>query len=81
MLYITCRAQEGIGFGAASDSVCLEFSDEQQHFAAPLPVVNVSLTGGGVCRCGALALPVEETFIDGVVLVQRCGGIVLIGFV
>ena len=70
MLYIVCGSQEGVGFRATCHPVCFELPDKQQHFASPLPVMDIPLPGGRVCRCGALALPVEQTLVDGVVVID-----------
>ena len=43
-------------------------------------MVDVTLSSGGGRRRGALTLPVEECLIDGIVLVERCGGVILFSF-
>ena len=70
VLHIVGGSQVGVGSSTAGDAVGFEFPDEQQHLTALLPVVDVALTGGRGIRCGALALPVEHTLIDGIVLVH-----------
>ena len=81
MLHIVCRSQEGIGSGASCDPVRLEFPDKQQHLAPSLLVMDIPLAGGRVRRRGALALPVEQVFVDGVVVVHGGGRIVLVSLV
>ena len=65
MVLIGGRAQEGVGRRAAGKAIRFEFADEQEDAAAALLMVNVALAGGGVLRCGALALPMEQLTIDG----------------
>lgn len=43
-------------------------------------MVDVALSSRGGRRRGALTLPVEERLVDGVVLVERCGGVILFCF-
>ena len=43
-------------------------------------MVDVTLSSGGGRRRGALALPMEERLVDGVVLVERCGRVILFCF-
>ena len=73
VLYVVGGAQEGVRLGAPCNPVCLELPDEQQHSAPPLPMVDIPLTGRRVRRRGALALPVEQALVDGVVVVHGGG--------
>ena len=43
--------------------------------------MDVALPGGRAFGGGALALPVEQAFVDGIVLVHGGGGVILIRFV
>ena len=64
------RAQEGIGRRAAGKAVRFEFADEQEDAAAALLMMDVPLSRGGVLRCGALALPMEQLAVNGIVVVH-----------
>ncbi len=63
------RAQIGIRSCTAKTGICLELTHEQQHPASFFPVMDVALPGGRVFGGGALALPVEQAFVDGIILV------------
>ena len=63
------RAQIGIRSCTAKTGICLELAHEQQHPASFFPVMDVALPGGRVFGGGALALPVEQAFVDGIILV------------
>ena len=78
---IVGRTKTGVGPGGAGEPVGLVFAHEQQNPAAALFVVDVALAGGGTLRRGALALPVEQLVADGIVVVHRGRGIVLVGLV
>ena len=73
MLHIAGCAKIGIGLSAVSNPVGFEFTDEQKHSTALLFVMNIPLAGGGALRRGALALPVEQPFIDRIVVVHGRG--------
>lgn len=45
VLNIFCRTEKGIGFRTVGDPVCLKLTDEQQHAAAFLTVMDIPLTG------------------------------------
>ena len=81
MLDIVRRAQEGIGFRAVGDPVGFEFPDEEQHAAAALLVMNVTLAGRRIRGSCALALPVEQSFVDGIIVVHGGRRIILVGLV
>ena len=78
MFHVSGRAQEGIGRRAAREAVRFELADEQEDAAATLLMVDVPLARGGVLRCGALALPMEQLAVDGIVVVHGRGRIVLV---
>ena len=78
MLHIVGCAEIGIGLSAVSDPVSLELPDEQQHTAPLLFMVDIPLAGGRTFRRCALALPVEQPFVDRIVVVHGCGRIVLV---
>ena len=81
MFHIVHRTQVGVCGCTAKTGVCLELADKQQHAVSLLPVVNVSLPDGRVlCSC-ALALPVEQALVDGVILVHSGGRVVFVRFV
>ena len=68
------RAQIGIRSCTAKTGICLELAHEQQHPASLCPVMDVPLPGGRVFGGGALALPVEQAFVDGIVLIRFVQG-------
>ena len=70
MLHIICRAEKGIGTGAAEITIRFEFTDEQKNSIAALLVMNIAPSRCGIGRCGALALPVEQRFTDGIIVVH-----------
>ena len=74
-------AKVGISGGTAKTGLCLELAHEQQHPASFFPVMDVALPGGRVFGGGALALPVEKAFVDGIILVHGGGGVILVRFV
>ena len=75
---VVCRAEVGIRLRAAGDSVGFEFPHEQQHTAAFFFMVDIPLSGRGVLRSGALALPMEQLAVDGVIVIHRGGRIMSI---
>ena len=81
MLHIVHRAQIGIRSCTAKTGLCLELAHEQQHPASLCPVMDVALPGGRVFGGGALALPVEQALVDGIILVHGGGGVILVRFV
>ena len=72
------RAQIGIRPCTAKTGICLELAHEQQHPTSFFPVMDVALPGGRVFGGGALALPVEQAFVDGIILVHGGGGVILV---
>ena len=81
MLHIVHRAQIGIRSCTAKTGICLELTHEQQHPASFFPVMDVPLPGGRVFGGGALALPVEQALVDGIILVHGGGRVILVCFV
>ena len=81
MLHIVHRAQMGIRSGTAKTGIRLELAHEQQHPASFFPVMDVALPGGRVFGGGALALPVEQAFVNGIILVHGGGRVILVHFV
>ena len=81
MRYIVHCAQVGVGSCIAKTGVCLEFTDKQQYTASLLPVVNVSLSGSRIFCGRALALPVEQALVDGVIFVHGGWRIILVRFI
>lgn len=77
MLHIVGCAQKGIGLRAPCDPVHLELLDKQQHLTSTLPVMDVPLSSGRVRCCGALDLPVEQVFVDGIILIHGGGRVSL----
>lgn len=77
MLHIVGRTQICVCLCAAGHSIRLELTDEQQHPATTLHVVDIALTGWRIIRCCTLALPMEQAFIDGVIVIHGRGRIVL----
>ena len=61
MCHIISRAQEGVGTDAIrNNSIRLELTDKEQHFAATLSMVDIALTHRtGNVGC-ALTLPMEK---------------------
>ncbi len=47
----------------------------------PFPVMDVPLSGGGVLGCCALALPMEQVLVDGVIVVHGGGRVILVSLV
>ena len=78
MLHVVGCAEIGVSLSAVRNPVCLELTDEQQYAAPLFLVVDIPLAGGGTLRRGALALPVEQPFIDRIVVVHGRGRIVLV---
>ena len=72
------RAQIGIRSCTAKTGICLELAHEQQHPASFFPVMDVALPGGRVFGGGALALPVEQAFVNGIILVHGGRGVILV---
>ena len=73
------RAEEGIRRGTAG--VDLGLPDEQQHMAASGLVVDIPLAGGRIGAGSGLALPVEQSGIDGVIVVHGRGRVLLVRLV
>ena len=76
MLDVVRRSQEGVG--CCAHHIGFEFPHKQQHLAAPLPVVNVALSYGTGIRSRALALPMEQALINGIIVVHGGGRIVFV---
>lgn len=68
MLNVCRRAEEGIGSGSAGNAVILEFTDEKQHPAAALGVMDIAMAGRRIVSRGALALPMEQLAADGIIV-------------
>ena len=81
VLHVVRRAQMGVRLRAAGHTVRLKLTDKQQHLAAAFLVVDIALTGGRILRCGALALPMEQALIDGIIVVHGGWRIVLVRLV
>ena len=78
MLDIARRAEIRIRRRGVQYPVRLKLPDEQQHPAPLLPVMDVPLSGSRVLRRRALALPMEQLAVDGVVVVHGGRRIVLV---
>ena len=78
VLHIGCRSKTGIRCSATA--VLLELPHKENDLAAALPVVDITLTGA--CRIGgrALTLPMEQAFVDRIVVVHGSRGVVLVRF-
>lgn len=61
--------------------ICFEFTNKQNNFAPQLLVIDVSLSHRACISSGTLTLPVEQIFIDRIVIIHCCGRIILIGLV
>ena len=70
MLHIVCRAEKSIDTGAAEIAVCFEFTDTQKKSSSALRVMNLAPSRCGIGRCGAVTLPVEQRFTDGIIVVH-----------
>ena len=81
MAHIAGSPQIGIRFGTTGYTIRLEFTDEQQHLAAALPVMDIPLASCGIFSCRALALPVEQAFVDGIVVIHGRWRIVLVSLI
>ena len=77
MLHIVGCSQIGVCLCTSGHTIRLELADKQQHFATAFFVVDIALTCRRIIRSYALALPMEQTLIDGVVVVHGRGRIVL----
>ena len=73
VFHIACRAEIGICFSTAGHAVRLELADEQQNLAAAFAMVYITLPGGRIFRRGTLALPMKQTFTDGIVVIHGGG--------
>ena len=73
VFHIACRAEIGICFSTAGHAVRLELADEQQNLAAAFAMVYITLPGRRIFRRGALALPMKQTFTDGIVVIHGGG--------
>lgn len=73
MLNIVRRTRIGVCLGAASHTVGFKLTDKQEHLTATLHMVDIALTCGRILCRGTLALPMEQTFVDGVVVIHGCG--------
>ena len=78
MPHIAGSPQIGIRLSTTGYTIRLEFTDEQQHLAAALPVMDIPLASCGIFSCRALALPVEQALIDGIIVVHGGGRIVFV---
>ena len=74
-------AKVGISGGTAETGIRFELPDKQQHTASFLPVMDIPLSGGRIFGCGALALPVKQVLVDGIIVVHGGGRVILVGFV
>lgn len=81
MLHVVHGAQTGIRLCTAKTGIRLKLPDKQQHSASLCPVMDIPLPGGRGFGGGALALPVEQTFVDGIILVHGGRGVVFIRLV
>ncbi len=70
MLHIVGCSQIGVRLCAACNTVRLELADEQQHLIATPFMTDITLAGRRIIRCRALALPMEQALVDGVVVVR-----------
>jgi hypothetical protein len=68
VLDVCRRAEEGIGSGSARNAVILKFTDEKQHPAAAIGVMDIALAGRRIVSRGALALPMEQLAADGIIV-------------
>lgn len=78
VLHIGCCSKTGIR--CSTNAILLELPHEENDLAAALPVVDITLTGA--CRIGgrALTLPMEQAFVDRIVVVHGSRGVVLVRF-
>ena len=81
MAHIAGSSQISIRLGAICDPVRLELPDEQQHLAAAFPVMDIPLPSCGIFSCRALALPVEQALVDGIVVIHGRWRIVLVSLI
>ena len=61
--------------------ICFEFTNKQNDLAPQFLVINVSLSHRACIRSGTLTLPVEQIFIDRIVVIHCCRRIIPIGLV
>ena len=81
VLHVVRRAQIGVRLRTAGHTVCLKLTDKQQYLTAAFLMVDIALTGGRILRRGALALPMEQALIDGIIVVHGGWRIVLVRLV
>ena len=81
MLDIACCTKVGVCLSAAGYSIRFELTDKQQYLAAAFHMVNVALTSRRILCRRALALPMEQALINGIVVVHGCGRIVFVSLV
>lgn len=70
---ITCRTRIGVCLCTTGYAVRFKLTDKQEHLTATLHMVDIALTCGRILCRGTLALPMEQTFVDGVVVIHGCG--------
>ena len=73
VLDIARSTQIGVCFRTAGHTVGFELTYKQQYLAATLYMVDIALTCRRILCCSTLALPMEQTFVDGVVVIHGCG--------
>ena len=78
VLHVVRRTQIGVRLRTAGHTVRLKLTHKQQHLTAAFLVVDIALTGGRILRRGALALPMEQALIDGIIVVHGGWRIVLV---
>ena len=81
MLHVARRSQIGVRLRTAGHTVRLKLTHKQQHLAAAFLVVDIALTGGRIFCRGALALPMEQALVDGIIVVHGGWRIVLVRLV
>ena len=77
MLDIARSPQEGVRC-RVTVWVGLELAHKQEYPVALFPVMDIPLSGRGAFGGSALALPVEQNTVYGVIVIHGRGGIVLV---
>ena len=79
MLHIVSSPQKREG--GSQVTFLFELSDKQQDLVLSVSMLLITATSRRCITCCALALPMEQPFIDGIILVHGCGGVFLFGLV
>ena len=77
--HIVRKSQESIR--CSTQLIALVLTDKYHHVCAHVTMMYVALTGLAFGSCSALALPVEQLAVNGIIVVHGGGRIVLVRLV